>query len=260
VALLLLTAITLLVFDLPGTGPLDPIRNLLSSAFRPVRAAGDAVFEPIGNGWKGAFGYDDVSEENAQLKAELEERKGEIDELEALRTEVAELKKLNRIRTGDEPSKAAEVISGPLSSFDQSVTIDVGSGDDVQVGMAVVTGGGVLGRIAEVESATATVELLTDPAVSIGVRLRNGDIGSVQGQGQGEPLLLSGVEDDTEVEEGDLITTSGIDRSAFPSDVVVGRVSKVSARGDGVGRDIEVEPSADLTSRYVKVVLREPPP
>jgi cell shape-determining protein MreC len=114
--------------------------------------------------------------------------------------------------------------------------------------------------VADVDSGSATVELLTDPAVSIGVRLRNGDIGAVQGQGKGEPLLLTGVEDDTEVEEGDLITTSGIDRSAFPADVVIGRVSKVTARGDGVGRDIEVAPSADLTSRYVKVVLREPPP
>ncbi|MCB0971302.1 MAG: hypothetical protein KDA97_07270, partial [Acidimicrobiales bacterium] len=52
--LLLLTAVSLLVLDLPGTGPLDPVRNALATAFRPVQAAGNAIFEPIGNGWKGA--------------------------------------------------------------------------------------------------------------------------------------------------------------------------------------------------------------
>ena len=71
-ALLVLTAVTILVLDLPGTGPLDPVRNVLSTAFSPIRAAGNAIFEPLSNGWKGAFGYDDVKADRT-VKRELED-------------------------------------------------------------------------------------------------------------------------------------------------------------------------------------------
>lgn len=256
--LLLLTAFTLLVLDLPGTGPLDPVRNALSAAFRPIRAAGDAVFSPISNGWKGAFGYDEVTDENAELRKDLEEAKGDEAELERLRAENQELKKLNRIDTGGERSKAVEIISGPLSSFEQTVEIDAGSDDGVAEGMAVVTGGGVLGRVTDTEGSRATVQLLTEPGVSIGVRTKAGDLGVVRGQGQGEPLRLD-IADDVRLKVGDRIWTSGIDRSAFPKDVYIGKVSKVGKAVDGIGRTVEVEPSADFSSRYVKVILREPP-
>jgi rod shape-determining protein MreC len=259
VGLLILTSVTILVLDLPGTGPLDPVRNLFASAFRPVRAAADVIFEPISNGWKGAFGYDELSDENAELQRQLAELQGDQAELEQLRAENAELKKLNGIATGEEPSKAAEVISGPLSSFEQSVEIDVGSGDGIAEGMAVVTGGGVLGRVADVKRSTSTVELITEPTMSVGVRLRNGDIGTVTGQGQGKDLRLEGVDDETNVRKGDLVYTSGIDRSAFPKDVVVGRVSRTADGVDGIGRDVDVTPSVDFTSRFVRVILREPP-
>ena len=84
IALLLLTAVTLLVLDLPGTGPLDPVRNAFGAAFGPFRAAGSAVFEPLSNGWKGAFGYGDLKDENDRLKAQIEEQKGDQAELDRL--------------------------------------------------------------------------------------------------------------------------------------------------------------------------------
>ena len=61
------------------------------------------------------------------------------------------------------------------------------------------------------------------------------------------------------IEEGDLVYTSGIDRSKIPGDQLVGRVASVEAGGGAVDQTVLVEPSADLASRFVKVVLREIP-
>ncbi len=255
--LLLLTAVTILVLDLPGTGPLDPIRGAFAAVFRPIRAAGNAAFEPLSNGWKGAFGYDEVKDENDELRKQLEDVKGQDAEVARLEAEVAELEKLNRIKVEDEKTVAAEIISGPLSSFEQTVEIDVGSDDGVKKGMAVVTGGGILGRVAKVHRGSSDVDLITQSSVSMGIRLFNGDLAVAHGQGLGKPLRLEGVEDGTSVEVDDYVYTSGIDRSAFPKDIYVGKVSKVGKSVDGIPRTIEVEPSADLTSRYVRVVLRE---
>ena len=125
--------------------------------------------------------------------------------------------------------------------------------------MAVVTGGGVLGRVTKVRSSTSTVELITTSGVSIGVATKEGDLAKATGQGTGKPLRVVGIEDDTRISEGDYLYTSGIDRSAFPGDLYVGKISKVGKSVDGIPRTIEVEPSADLTSRYVRVVLKDPP-
>ena len=63
--LLLLTALTLLVVDLPGTGPLEPVRDAIASVVSPVRETAVKVFEPVTNAWHGMFHYDDVKKEKA---------------------------------------------------------------------------------------------------------------------------------------------------------------------------------------------------
>lgn len=264
-ALLLLTAVTLLVLDLPGTGPLDPVRGAFAAAFRPVRAAGNAVFEPVSNGWKGAFGYGDLKDENERLKAQLEERKSEEAEIARLRQKVADQSKIIGVTVESQETRVAEVISGPLNSFEQTVEIDVGSSEGVKKGMAVITGrakgkgGAVMGKIAEVRSGSSTVELLTESDVSIGITTQQGDLATATGQGLDKPLQIEGIEDETRLAVGDFLWTSGIRRSPFPGDLYVGKVTKVGKSVDGVPRVIEAEPAADLSSRYVRVVLKDPP-
>lgn len=256
--LLLLTAITLLVLDLPGTGPLRPVRNVLVSAFSPVRSAADAVLSPVGNGWKGAFGYDEVKDENDRLRDELAALEGADADVERLEREVEELKKIAEVKVENVTTRTAQVVSGPLNSFDQTVEIDQGSGDGIKKGMAVVTSGdAVLGRIAQVQGGRSRVELVTEPSFVMGIRLEDGVRGVIRGQGRDKLLVVDAI--DAEVEEGDHVYTSGIDESAFPKDLKVGRVTKVGQSASGSSTSIEVEPAADLSSVYVKVVLRDPP-
>ena len=263
--LLLLTAVTLLVLDLPGTGPLQPIRNVLAGIFSPIRSAGDAVFAPISNGWKGAFGYGDLKDENDRLKARIEDEKGDQAELDRLRREVADLEKLNGVAAGDVRTRTARVIAESASSFDASVEIDQGSGDGVKRGMAVITGltrgtgGGVFGRIIEVQPGRSKVQLITDPDFEIGVRLEDETRAVLQGQGRNKAVVVDGVPNTVKVKAGDYVYTSGIQDSAFPADLAVGRVVRVHTSPNGLSKSLEVRPLADLSSVYVKVVLKDPP-
>lgn len=263
--LLLLTAVTLLVLDLPGTGPLRPVRNVLAGVFSPIRSAGDAVFAPISNGWKGAFGYGDVKDENDRLRARLEDQKGDQAELDRLRREVADLEKLNGVAAGDLRTRTARVVAESASSFDATVDIDQGSGDGVKRGMAVITGlragtgGGVFGRIVEVQPGRSKVQLITDPDFEIGVRLEDETRAVLQGQGRNQDVVVDGVPNTVKVKAGDYVYTSGIQDSAFPADLAVGRVRRVRTSPNGLSKSLEVRPLADLSSVYVKVVLKDPP-
>lgn len=257
--LLILTALSLLALDLPGTGPLKPIRNVLASAFQPIRSAGDAVLEPFSNGWKGAFGYDDLKKENDELRAELAATVGQDADIARLEEAVRNLEKLQGISDVGVTMRTAEVVSAPLNNFDQSVEIDQGSGDGVKKGMAVVTtGDAVFGRIDTTTGGRSTVELITAPSLQVGVVLEDGTRAVARGQGRGEPLVIDAVELADGVEEGEWVYTSGVSASAFPKDLKIGRITKVTTT-PGQGYTIEVEPVADLASVYVKVVMKEPP-
>lgn len=256
--LLVLTAVSLLVLDLPGTGPLRPIRNVLASAFSPVRSAGDAILEPFSNGWKGAFGYGDLKEENDRLRAELAATAGQEADVERLEAKVRDLERLNGIAVEDLRLLTAEVVSAPLNNFDHSVEIDQGSGDGVKAGMAVVTtGNAVFGRINTTTGGRSTVTLITTADFQVGVRLADGTRAVAQGQGRGRPLLIDSVEV-TRAKVGDWVYTSGVEQSPFPKDLKIGKVTKVD-NVPGQGTTLEVEPLADLASVYVKVVLKDPP-
>lgn len=262
--LLLLTAVTLLVLDLPGTGPLDPIRSAAASVLRPVRSAGDAVFRPIGNGWKGAFGYGQLKDENAKLKARLAARQSERARVTQLQQLVDELNKLQKFEAPGERTVSARIVSGPLSSFDHSLQIDRGTGQGVERGMPVIVGGidrsaagaQVMGRVVKTRTNSATVELLTEPSFQLGVRIAGGAAFVAKGQGRGKDLVLEGVPDNALMTKGASIETSGIDRSAFPANLQVGRITSVRRTAPGQ-QEVHVHPTADLSSIYVKVVLRE---
>lgn len=262
--LLVLTAITLLVLDLPGTGPLQPVRNVLAGAFRPIRSAGDTVFAPISNGWKGAFGYDEVSEENDRLRAELEDAKADEAELARLEVENRALKEQQQVKMVGVSLKTAKVVSGALSSFDETVEIDVGSGDGIKDGMAVVSGmaedsgGALLGRVEKISGGRSKVQLLTSPDFVAGVRVK-GALGILRGQGRGRPLLIEQIPASVKLKKGTFVYTAGIEDSPFPEDVAVGRVRSVDVSTDRQTQSVEVDPLVDLASVYVKVVLKDPP-
>lgn len=263
-ALLLLTAVTLLAVDMPATRPLRPVRNALATVLSPVRSVGDAVFGPVGDAWRGAFGYGGLKRRNDKLSAQLDDAKSEVAEAARLEAENAALRKALGIQVEDVTTKAAEVVSGPVSNVDPTVEIDIGSSRGVKRGMAVLTGladgpgGGLLGRVTLVQANRSTVTLLTSPSFQVGVVVGGSQAVAV-GRGAGRPLLVEGISLDTKVSKGDWVTTSRMDESQFPKNLKVGRVVSVRTSSNRLSRVVEVAPMADLSGVLVKVVMKDPP-
>src|SRR5699024_9762087 len=240
------------------------VRNALAVVFSPIQAAGRAVFAPIGNGWRGAFRYGEVEDENADLRARLDELESEEAELQRLRTRVEALEAMNEVTVDDVRVRLAEVAAEPASNFDQSIEIDLGSKQDVKRGMAVVTGrtddpsGGLYGRIDQVRSNSATVKLITTPSFAVGAVV--GDhVGVIEGRGRNTNLQLTGISVDAEIEEGDWVYTSPSEDSQFPRDIVIGKIASAEKADGDLSWTIAVEPLADLDAGLGKVAFRDPP-
>ncbi len=256
---LILASLTILTLDYRDTGPIQGLRGVAATVFSPFRSAGDTVATPFRNGWHGIFGYDDLKDENADLRTQIEQLKGqEVADANA----AAENDALRRMQdlpvTADIPRVVAEVISAPLTNFDTTIEINRGSGEGIKVGMAVVTDAGLVGRVVSVLGGRSRVQLITDldfPVV--GSRLvDSGDVGLAEPGTDGNLLIDAGIELDTAVERGEALVTSGTPDSDYPPGIPVGRVLSVGRTADRTERTLVIEPAASLEGlRFVAVLL-----
>ena len=194
--------------------------------------------------------------ENLRLEAEVARLERE---LIAVREQAAEAEVLAGLlgyaRTRPESRYvAARVIGQDVSPFIRSVWIDRGSDGGLQQGMPVVTERGLVGRVAEVYSTIARIQLITDPQSSVNVRLQSSRAdGALQAQLNGE-LWVEAIDQSASVTPGELVLTSGLG-GAFPSDIPVGQILTVRKRDYELFQQAVVQPSADVENLLVVLVI-----
>jgi len=256
-ALIVLTAITLITLDVRGAGPFSAVRGGAHDVVNPVAGASDAVFSPVGDWIDGVTSATALKDENARLRRRLDSTRGRQASARAATEENKELKKLLDLPfVDDADSIAAPVVDGAPSNFELTVQIGKGESDGVGVDMPVVTGAGLVGRVLEVSRDRATVLLVTDPQSGVGVKIeKSGTTGVVKGRGDSGTVRADFVDPSAAVTKGEIVYTSGQQNSPFPSAIPVGTVSKVTkARGD-LQQDILVKPLVDVSGLdYVKVL------
>lgn len=257
--LLVLTSITLISLDYQGFRPLEAVQSAARSLIDPVANSADSITSPFTNAWKSFTDFDDMEAENQQLREDLAALQGD-----AIRASAAEeslrslLEELQIDYVGGAERVVAQVIDRPGNFESDAIEIDRGSDDGIRDGMPVVTSAGLIGRVTEVASDFSQVRLVEQDDFPIGVRVVGlGEVALARGQGPGEPLKVTeGLTDQTEIQVGQQVVTSGIQGSSYPPDIVVGVVSEVVFDSATLELDVRIRPVADLESlRYVTVIL-----
>jgi rod shape-determining protein MreC len=261
IAVLVLASVTLLTVGLRDAPVVRDVREGASTVVSPVEGAADAVTRPFRNAWHGVTDYEDLRDENERLRAQATgDDAGGVRATDA-EQQLAELSAaLDLPYAADVPTVAARVVSGPRSNFSHAVVIDKGSDDGLAVGMPVVTGAGLVGRISQASGSQSTVELLTDPDFRVGVRVADsGQLGTARGRGRDEPMTVdTAIDADAEVARDTGLVTSGVDRSAYPAGIPVGKVTSTRQGSGGLALDLVIEPLADIDNlSYVSVMRWE---
>lgn len=210
------------------SGPIHSVRSVVNTVTTPVRMVGSVVaapFHAIGNVVSNVTApqetLSELREQNEQLTAEvakLTEAEKTAERLEGL---------LGLQSTYSLESTAARIVGGSSDAWSQTVTIDKGTIDGLEVGMAVCNSGGAIGQIVEVSASSSTVRLLTDENSGISAMVqRSRAQGILQGQ-PGGSLLLNYVTADSDVSVGDIVITSGLG-GVFPKGLPLGTVTSVN--------------------------------
>lgn len=197
-----------------------------------------------------------LRQRNAELESEVSRLQGQVIELQQKVDETEILAALVDFSRANPEStyKGAAVIGRDPSPFLHYIVINRGSSDGVLRGMPVVTNQGLIGRVDAVIADAARVQLITDPASAINVRLQNADtdavlVGSVTGD-----LSLDMISQEVNVEAGDVVLTSGLG-GGYPPDLIIGQVLNVRKRDYELFQQATIQPVVDFARLQIVLVI-----
>jgi rod shape-determining protein MreC len=206
-----------------------------------------------GDLWHNYFFLRGVRAENRQLKDQIEQMKLEQARLSEDAIQAQRLQSLLGFKEQFiSKTVAAQVIGSSGSDLSRSIYIDKGENAGLKPDMAVITAGGIVGKVWLVYPSTSLVLMINDQSSGVGVFLGKSRLqGVLRGTPNGE-LILERVMSDEQVAPGEAVLSSGGDQ-IFPKGLAVGTVTKVGP-GKEMFLSIKVQPAADL-SRLEEVLV-----
>lgn len=193
---------------------------------------------------------------NAELENEVSRLQSQVIQLEGRLSEAQVLYALLDYAR-DEPQNqyiAASVIGRDPSPFLHYIIIDHGSDDGIRYGMPVVTQQGLVGRVDAVTASACRVQLITDPASVVNVRLQSLKteaqlVGSVTGD-----ISLEMVSQNVVLKPGEILLTSGLGAN-YPADILVGQVVNVTKKENELFQTASVQPIVDFSTLRAVLVI-----
>ena len=275
VGLLVLASLAMITvyFRESPNGGLHDVQSAASSVLRPFEVAASRVARPFEDAYGWTADIFHAKSENEKLREEVKDlRQQAIQSFEVIeeRNALRRLLKAKRVPAYEDFAKTAvtaEVLSNPVSQFDQTMVIAAGRSDGIRVYDAVITEDGLVGQVSKAFRRTALVTLLTDKESAVTAKdNRTNAIGIVQhSQGPEDLLFLDRVGKDKRVDRGDIVVTAGKQSgkqlsSFYPRGIPIGQVTKVGQTDVDPWQDVQVMPFVDFTSLDYVLVLASPEP
>ena len=189
-----------------------------------------------------------ATEDAARRKlAEQSQRAGQVEQLMLENNRLRQLLDLrDRVQV---QARAAQVLYDATDPFSRRVVIDKGQMQGIEPGSPVMDESGVLGQVTRVYPFVSEITLLIDRDQVIPVmNARTGARSVAYGDpvaGHGGSMELRFMPSNADVQEGDLLTTSGVG-GVYPPGLPVARVRRVERRADSAFTRIYCDPVAQV--------------
>ncbi len=204
--------------------------------------------------WATYLDWKNVRAENHRLRAEIEQLRVDALRVGETEEENARLRRLVAFRDRLPLTTIAGEVIAREWGWARSLTVNRGRGDNVAKMTPAIAPEGLVGRVAEVRSRVSIVQLLNDPASTVGATIqRTRTSGIVEGESGGTTRFKYMARDGAVIEVGDLVVTSGLG-GVFPKGIPIGRVGAIVERGSALFQYATLAPMVDL-SRIEEVLL-----
>lgn len=167
-------------------------------------------------------------QENTQMREQHSADAAQLNLLKVLQAENIQLRNLLEVpQRVNYPMQMAEIIYVERDIFKRKLFVNKGSQSNVQLGQVVMDDIGIVGQVTRVYPWLAEVTLVTDKDHAVPVQvLRNGLRSVVFGSGDISELALRYMPVSSDIQNGDVLVTSGID-GTYPAGLPVAKVIKI---------------------------------
>jgi len=229
--------------------------ELMAIVLTPVQSLLVRVHRGALGFWANYIDWKVVRREVVSLRGENEQLRVQALQAGETREENTRLRRLLVLRDRlPLATVAGEVIGREAGGWVRSLTVNRGRSDGIAQQTPVIMPDGLVGRVVQVHRGAAVIQLLNDPASTVGaVVQRTRTAGLVEGDAGGAVRFKFMARDGASVAPGDLVVTSGLG-TLFPKGLPVGRVVKIEDKGSALFHFAVLAPAVDF-SRVEEVLL-----
>ncbi len=201
-----------------------------------------------------------MQEENEELKKKNSELEQSLRELEIMKSENATLKEYVNLKDKYSEYKTipAYVIQRDISNYSDTIIINLGSKEGIEVNMPVIAEQGLVGHVISVTDHTAKVQTIVDTASTISCTISSSRDkmiarGTLQ---QNSTLKATYIPTEATILEGDSIETSGIG-GIYPKGIHIGTISQVINTKNITDRYAIIQTAVDFDKLETVLVINE---
>ncbi len=247
--------VCLLLLTLQTRGYGARAADALALLTTPIQAGVAKAHRAAFDAWDTYLDWKNVRAENRRLREEI--RGLRVEGLRVRETD-DENRRLRRLLALQErlplTTVSGEIIARDWGGWIRALTVNRGRGDKIGRLTAVISPDGLVGRVVEVRPGASIVQVLTDPASTVGAHVvRTRTPGIVEGEPSGALRFKYMARDGGQIEVGDVLVTSG-QGGLFPRGIPVGRVRSIDDRGAALFHYAVLEPAVNF-SRIDDVLL-----
>lgn len=246
-------SIALIVMD-ARFNTLNWLRSGASTLFYPLQIAARTPFELGAEINNFLVQHRELQRENAALLSTQLRYGAQLSRIHSLQAENDELRRQLGLRQAAAYRAAsAEILSMPRDPFSRRVMLDRGADAGISPGSPVVDGLGLVGQVTKVFPLSSEVTLITDRNQAVPAQIQRTSQ-RVLAYGGSAGMEVRYLPTHTDIQPGDVLVTSGIDR-VYPAGLAVAKVTKVVRLADNPYARISCLPVAGVEKSRVLVVL-----
>ncbi|MDL5046778.1 rod shape-determining protein MreC [Oscillatoria amoena NRMC-F 0135] len=191
----------------------------------------------------------DLAEENARLRYELEKRNRQLGYAVTVPVDSLIIKQFEFV--------SAKVVNNSVGRFTNFITINKGSKEGIEPGMAVISQVGVVGKVKVTSPNYSVVTSLLNVDVMVsGVLKRTGHFGTIQWDGADPDYIhLKYIPRHVQPVVGDSVITSGYS-GVFPEGIFIGTIADIQLGKEAPFYLLKVKLAQDFRSLSWVTVIR----
>jgi len=196
---------------------LELLRQALSMFTHPLQQAAQAPAQIVGNASNYFSSVSRLQDENDRMKRAQLEAVTTLLRTQQLEAENQRLRRLLGVKERQQASgQVTQILYTARDPFSRRIVVDKGQQDKIVAGQPVVDDAGVVGQVTRVFPFVSEVTLITDKDQAVPVQIvRNGLRSVVFCLGNGQ-LELRFMPANADVQNGDVLVTSGLDGIFLP--------------------------------------------